>query len=108
VFQIDPVLKPNANPAARLTLGKQITPDLTFTYSTNVGSEQDQSAVAEYIISNRFSGLASYNQGGTITNGARANSDFTIEVRGRRRFSIGFGETVADNNTVNPKAPPRP
>lgn len=107
VFQIDPVLKPNTNPAARLTIGKQIAPDVTFTYSTNVGSEQDQSAIVEYILSNRFSGIASYTQGGTITNGARTNSDFTIEVRGRRRYSLGFTQPVASTFT-GPKAPPRP
>jgi outer membrane protein assembly complex protein YaeT len=108
-FQIDPVLQPNSNPAARLTIGKQITPDLLFTYSTNVGSEQDQSAIVEYTVSNRFSGIASYTQGGTITNGARANSDFTIEVRGRRRFALGFVQPMA-STTAAPKvdAPPRP
>ncbi|MEN3334990.1 MAG: translocation and assembly module TamB, partial [Blastocatellia bacterium] len=108
-FQIDPVLQPNANPAARLTIGKQITRDLAFTYSTNVGSEQDQSAIVEYTVSNRFSGIASYTQGGTITNGARANSDFTIEVRGRKRFALGFVQPMAGSAT-DPKvnAPPRP
>lgn len=108
-FQIDPVLQPNSNPAARLTIGKQITRDLSFTYSTNVGSEQDQSAIVEYIVSNRFSGIASYTQGGTITNGARTNSDFTIEVRGRRRFALGFTEPMASSTPApNTSAPPRP
>ncbi|HKP86933.1 MAG TPA: translocation/assembly module TamB domain-containing protein [Blastocatellia bacterium] len=108
-FQIDPVLKPNENPAARLTIGKQLTRDLTFTYSTNVGSEQDQSAIVEYTLTNRFSGIASYTQGGTITNGARTNSDFTIEVRGRRRFALGFEQPLA-GATPDPvvNAPPRP
>ncbi|PYT08311.1 MAG: hypothetical protein DMF60_05025, partial [Acidobacteria bacterium] len=109
VFQIDPVLKPNANPAARVTIGKQLTRDLTFSYSTNVGSEQDQSAIVEYTVSNRFAGIASYTQGGIITNGARTNSDFTIEVRGRRRFALGFVQPVSATNAVtNTAAPPRP
>jgi outer membrane protein insertion porin family len=99
-FQIDPVLQPNANPAARLTLGKQLTRDLAFTYSTNVGSEQDQSAIMEYTLTNRFSALASYTQGGTVVNGARTNSDFTLEIRGRRRFSLGFKPDGA--NAANP------
>ena len=108
VFQIDPVLNPNANPAARLTIGKQITRDLTFSYSTNVGAEQDQSAIVEYTLSNRFSGISSYTQGGTITNGARTNSDFTIEVRGRRRFALGFVQPATGNTVGTVTAPPRP
>ncbi|HEU0185788.1 MAG TPA: translocation/assembly module TamB domain-containing protein, partial [Blastocatellia bacterium] len=36
-FQIDPVLRPNSNPAARLTIGRQLARNLAFTYSTNVG-----------------------------------------------------------------------
>jgi outer membrane protein assembly complex protein YaeT len=91
-FAIDPIIKPDANPAARLTLGRQITRDLSFTYSTNLGSEQDQSAILEYTVSNKFSTIASYTQGGTIANGGRTNSDFTIEIRGRKRFAVGYGE----------------
>jgi outer membrane protein insertion porin family len=111
-FQIDPVLQPNANPAARLTIGKQLTRDLAFTYSSNVGSEQDQSALLEYTLTNKFSALASYTQGGSVTNGARTNSDFTIEVRGRRRFSLGFKQEMAkdtDSTTAsNVAVPTRP
>lgn len=109
-FQIDPVLEPNSNPAARLTIGKQITRDLAFTYSTNVGSEQDQSALVEYTLTNRFSGLASYTQGGTIANGGRTDSAFTIEVRGRRRFSLGFKPVASTGPATggNTVAPPRP
>jgi outer membrane protein assembly complex protein YaeT len=112
-FQIDPVLQPNANPAARLTIGKQLTRDLAFTYSSNVGSEQDQSALLEYTLTNRFSALAAYTQGGSVTNGARTNSDFTIEVRGRRRFSLGFKQdtsqiAVASNVAVPARAPRTP
>ncbi|MBI3650343.1 MAG: outer membrane protein assembly factor BamA [Acidobacteria bacterium] len=110
-FQIDPVLQPNANPAARLTIGKQLTRDLAFTYSTNVGSEQDQSVILEYTLTNRFSGIASYTQGGTVINGARTNSDFTIEMRGRRRFSLGYVQVTANAvGTTNAGAgsvPPR-
>jgi len=112
-FQIDPVLKPNENPAARVTIGKQITRDLTFSYSTNVGSEQDQSAIVEYTVSNRFAGIASYTQGGTITNGTRTNSDFTIEVRGRQRFALGFAQPLAGasagtKTTARPSRRPLP
>jgi autotransporter translocation and assembly factor TamB len=110
-FQIDPVLEPNDNPAARLTVGKQLTRDLAFTYSSNVGSEQDASAILEYTLTNRFSALASYTQGGSTTNGARTNTDVTLEIRGRRRFSLGFrqppaqttGATVVGTNLLPPR-----
>lgn len=98
-FQIDPVLEPNDNPAARLTVGKQLTRDLAFTYSGNVGSEQDASAILEYTLTNRFSALASYTQGGSVTNGSRNNSDFTLEVRGRRRYALGFQQPPATDTT---------
>ena len=107
-FQLDPVLSPNSNPSARLTIGKQLSRDLSFTYSTNVGSEQDQSAIVEYVLSNRFSGLASYTQGGTISNGASTDSNFTLEVRGRTRFALGFEQPVSTapgRNTAPPRAP---
>src|SRR5262252_2918846 len=92
-FQIDPVLRPNSNPAARLTIGRQLARDLAFTYSTNVGSEQDRTALTEYTLTNRFSGIASYTQGGTSTRGGSKDSDFTIEFRSRKRFSLGFEST---------------
>jgi outer membrane protein insertion porin family len=114
-FQIDPVLRPNSNPAARLTVGRQLARNLSFTYSTNLGSEQDQTALTEYTLTNRFSGIASYTQGGTSTRGGSRDSDFTIEFRARKRFSLGF--TQSDPMSSNPlraaasaaaSAPPRP
>jgi outer membrane protein assembly complex protein YaeT len=104
-FAIDPVIQPNANPAARITVGKQITRDLAFTYSTNVGSEQDQSAIAEYTVSNRFSAVASFTQGSTLAGGSRKNNDFTIEVRGRKRFSLGFERDATAAATLPGGAP---
>ncbi|HKV39194.1 MAG TPA: translocation/assembly module TamB domain-containing protein, partial [Blastocatellia bacterium] len=94
-FEIDPVLQPNANPAARITIGRQLTHDLSFTYSTNVTAQQDQSAIAEYTLSNRLSGVASYTQGGNVINGARTDSSFSIEVRRRSSYSLGYGEAPA-------------
>jgi outer membrane protein insertion porin family len=88
-FQIDPVIGPNSNPAARLTVGQQFSRNLYFSYSTNLGSgAQQQTALAEYALSNRFSTLATYTQGGGATQGQ--NEAFTIELRGRQRFSLGF------------------
>jgi len=92
-FQIDPVLRPNANPAARLTLGKQIARGLTLTYSTNLANEQDQTALAEYTLTNRFSLLASFTQGGSSTRQGASDNDFTIEMRGRKRFALGADKT---------------
>lgn len=89
-FQIDPVIRPNANPAARLTVGQQLSRDVYLSYSTNLATEQDQTALAEYTISNRFSALASYTQGGSSTRQGLRENTFTIELRGRKRFSIGF------------------
>jgi outer membrane protein insertion porin family len=110
-FQIDPVFRPNSNPAARLTIGRQLARNLSFTYSTNLSSEQDQTALAEYTLTNRFSALASYTQGGTSTRGGSTDSDFTIEVRGRKRFGLGFVPSDLLATGPNPSSspvPPRP
>src|SRR5262245_21594600 len=105
-FQIDPVLRPNSNPAARLTIGRQLARNLAFTYSTNVGSEQDRTALTEYTLTNRFSGIASYTQGGTSTRGGNKDSDFTLEFRARKRFSLGFEATDPESRRAA-AAPPR-
>ena len=89
-FQIDPVIRPNANPAARLTVGQQFSRNLYLSYSTNLGTGQDQTALAEYTLSNRFSTLATYTQGGSATQQSQREGAFTIELRGRQRFSLGF------------------
>ncbi|HZN11468.1 MAG TPA: translocation/assembly module TamB domain-containing protein, partial [Blastocatellia bacterium] len=94
-FQLDPVIRPNSNPAARLTIGRQLTRDLQFTYSTNLSSQQDQTAIVEYTLTNRFSALASFTQGGSTAQGTGANNDFTVEMRARRRFGRGFGRDDA-------------
>ncbi len=89
-FQIDPIIRPNANPAARLTVGQQLSRNLYVSYATNLATEQDQTAIGEYTITNRFSGLATYTQGGSSTRQGLAENVFTIELRGRQRFSLGF------------------
>ncbi|HEX5085439.1 MAG TPA: translocation/assembly module TamB domain-containing protein, partial [Blastocatellia bacterium] len=100
-FQIDPVIGPNSNPAARLTVGQQFSRNLYFSYSTNLGSSAaQQTALAEYALSNRFSALASYTQGGAASVGGQ-NEAFTIELRGRQRFSLGFNP----ERTSEPGAP---
>lgn len=93
-FQIDPVLGPNNNPAARLTIAQQLSRDFYLRYSTNLGEDQQQTALAEYTFSNRFSALASFTQGGTNVKQAGDDNVFTIELRGRQRFSLGFKPAV--------------
>ncbi|MBL8188291.1 MAG: translocation/assembly module TamB domain-containing protein [Acidobacteria bacterium] len=89
-FQIDPVIRANANPAARLTVGQQLSRNIYLSYSTNLATEQDQTALAEYTFSNRFSGLATYTQGGSAARQGVQEGVFSIELRGRQRFSLGF------------------
>jgi outer membrane protein assembly complex protein YaeT len=89
-FQIDPVIRPDSNPAARLTIGQQLSRNFYLSYSTNLASEQDQTALAEYAITSRFSALATYTQGGSPSRQGTTGDDFTIELRGRKRFSLGF------------------
>lgn len=116
-FQIDPIIRPNANPAARLTVGQQISRNIYLSYSTNLATEQDQTALAEYTISNRFSALATYTQGGNLARQGVSDGAFTIELRGRKRFSLGFEPGVkptaagsgdqknAINSVIRPKLP---
>ncbi len=102
LFQIDPVLRPNANPAARLTIGRQIAQGLSFTYSTNLASQQDQTAILEYNLTNRFSALASFTQGGSSTQQGSNDNDFTIEVRGRKRFALGADKQILSAAATRP------
>jgi outer membrane protein assembly complex protein YaeT len=118
-FQIDPIIRPNANPAARLTVGQQLSRNLYVSYSTNLASDQDQTALGEYTISNRFSAVATYTQGGSLARQGVRDGAFTIELRGRKRFSLGFqpgspsgSTTGATGGTSDPlgskTAPARP
>ncbi|HEX4947033.1 MAG TPA: outer membrane protein assembly factor BamA, partial [Blastocatellia bacterium] len=102
LFQIDPVLRPNANPAARLTIGRQIAQGLSFTYSTNLASEQDQTAILEYNLTSRFSALASFTQGGNSRQQGTNDNDFTIEVRGRKRFALGTDRRILSAAATQP------
>ncbi|MGE0130798.1 MAG: translocation/assembly module TamB domain-containing protein [Blastocatellales bacterium] len=88
-FQIEPVLRPYTNPAARLTIGREIARGLTFIYSTNLATNQDQTGLVEYDFSRNFSILAAYTQSGDIQIQAPDENIFAIEVRGRKYFSLG-------------------
>lgn len=105
-FQIDPIIRANANPAARLTVGQQLSRNFYLSYSTNLATEQDQTALSEYTFSNRFSALATYTQGGSAARQGVREGVFTIELRGRQRFSLGFIAPAPDvtAGTTNPTA----
>ncbi len=89
-FQLDPMIGPNSNPAARLTVGQQFSRNLYLSYSTNLSSDRQQTFLGEYTLSNRFSALAAYQQGGSAALGQNNDGAFTIELRGRQRYSLGF------------------
>lgn len=94
-FQIEPVLRPYTNPAARLTIGREIARGLTFIYSTNLSTNQDQTGLVEYDFSRNFSILAAYTQSGNIQIQEPDQNIFTIELRGRRYFSLGVASPPA-------------
>jgi translocation and assembly module TamB len=86
-FEISPVIGGTAGstPAARLTLGRRISKELTVTYSTNVTSDPNQILALEYRVSDRLSFIAQYEQASTRSLTARTNS-FSFEIRFRKRF----------------------
>lgn len=55
-LQIEPsLIASEAEPTARLTVGKKITPQLNFVYSMNLRNSSDQIWIGEYDIARRFS-----------------------------------------------------
>jgi translocation and assembly module TamB len=85
-FEINPVLgRTGTSPAARLTLGKRISKELSVTYSTNVASDPNQILALEYRLSDRLSFVAQYEQASTRELSTRNNS-FSFEIRFRKRF----------------------
>ena len=95
-FQIDPVFRPNTNPAARATIGGQLARSLYYSFASDLASAGDRTALVEYTFSNQFSALMSYTQFGTASGSAyNRNNDFALEIRGRRRFSLGLKPSAA-------------
>jgi translocation and assembly module TamB len=86
-FEINPVIggRTGSTPAARLTLGRRISKEVTVTYSTNVTSDPNQILALEYRVSDRLSFIAQYEQASTRKLSARTN-DFSFEIRFRKRF----------------------
>ncbi|HEV8368390.1 MAG TPA: translocation/assembly module TamB domain-containing protein [Pyrinomonadaceae bacterium] len=86
-FEINPVIggRSSSTPAARLTLGRRISKEVTVTYSTNVTSDPNQILALEYRVSDRLSFIAQYEQASTRKLSARTNN-FSFEIRFRKRF----------------------
>ena len=86
-FEINPVIggTTGSTPAARLTLGRRISKEVTVTYSTNVTSDPNQILALEYRVSDRLSFIAQYEQASTRELSARTNN-FSFEIRFRKRF----------------------
>ncbi|HSB28757.1 MAG TPA: translocation/assembly module TamB domain-containing protein [Pyrinomonadaceae bacterium] len=86
-FEINPVIggRTGSTPAARLTLGRRISKEVTVTYSTNVTSDPNQILTLEYRVSDRLSFIAQYEQASTRRLSARTNN-FSFEIRFRKRF----------------------
>jgi translocation and assembly module TamB len=86
-FEINPVIggRTGSTPAARLTLGRRISKEVTVIYSTNVTSDPNQILALEYRVSDRLSFIAQYEQASTRRLSARTNN-FSFEIRFRKRF----------------------
>jgi len=86
-FEINPVIggRRGSTPAARLTLGRRISKEVTVTYSTNVTSDPNQILALEYRVSDRLSFVAQYEQASNRELSARTNN-FSFEIRFRKRF----------------------
>jgi translocation and assembly module TamB len=86
-FEISPIIggRSGTTPAARLTLGRRISKEVTVTYSTNVTSDPNMIFALEYRVSDRLSFVAQYEQGSTKRLSSRSNV-FNFEIRFRKRF----------------------
>ena len=86
-FEINPIIggTTGSTPAARLTLGRRISKEVTVTYSTNVTSDPNQILALEYRVSDRLSFIAQYEQASTRRLSAH-NNNFNFEIRFRKRF----------------------
>ena len=86
VFEIDPTISgQRLNPSARLTVGRQINNNLRVTYATNLSQDQNQVLALEYRVSNKLSFVAQYEQR-SLSNVTQNRSNFSLEVRFRKRF----------------------
>lgn len=86
-LEIDPLIagRGGASPTARLTIGRQVTRNLSVTYSTNVTTDQNQVLSVEYRVSDRLSFVAQYQQG-PVNSLRTQQNNFNFEIRFRKRF----------------------
>jgi len=86
-LEINPIIggSNNSAPTARLTAARQLTKDMTITYSTNIASDPNQILSVEYRVSNRMSFVAQYEQGSNRNLSTR-NNNYSFEIRFRKRF----------------------
>ena len=63
-IKIDPTLTGLTNPQARLTIEQQVTPDITFTYITNVAQANPQVIRVEWSINRQWSAVALRDENG--------------------------------------------
>lgn len=76
-FQVEPLLVGRgSDPTARITVGQQITKDLSITYSVNVATNDEPIVILEYKLSDRFYLVGARDERG----------EFSIDVRVRKRF----------------------
>ncbi|GEM_PF-4869388 len=76
-FQIEPLLQGRgSDPTARITLGQQITRELSITYSVSVASNEEPVVILEYRLSDRFSLVGARDE----------NGEFSVDFRIRKRF----------------------
>ena len=67
-IKIDPTFAQGSSlPQARVTLQQQITPTLTFTYTTDVTQTNDQLIKVEWAISPRLSAVATRDEYGFVS-----------------------------------------
>jgi translocation and assembly module TamB len=76
-FQVEPLLLGRgSDPTARITVGQQITKDLSITYSVNVAANDEPIVILEYKLSDRFYLVGARDERG----------EFSVDFRVRKRF----------------------
>lgn len=76
-FQVEPLLVGRgSDPTARITVGQQITKNLSITYSVNVATNDEPIVILEYKLSNRFYLVGARDERG----------EFSVDFRIRKRF----------------------
>jgi len=107
-FKIEPLLVSNeANPSARLTFGKSITPQFFLTYSLSLSNSSDQTWIADYSLFKNFTIRALRRDDGSYNSAIRQFWQFgyqpfkeTIQPSPARKIR----NIIIDGNTIFPKS----